>query len=69
VIKDRAAFTERAGRLVSFADIVKISKADMEYLYPGLSLEAGIEKILSTTPPARPNLLFVRSANTGRRLR
>jgi fructokinase len=57
VIKDRAAFAERAGRLVSFADIVKISKADMEYLYPGLSLEAGIEKILSTAPAGTTKLV------------
>jgi fructokinase len=57
VIKDRNAFTERAERLVSFADIVKISKADMEYLYPGLSCEAGIEKILSTVPAGTTKLV------------
>jgi fructokinase len=48
VIKDRAAFVERAERLIACADIIKISEAAMEYLYPGLHFETRIEKILST---------------------
>jgi fructokinase len=56
VIRDRAAFTERAERLISYADIVKISTADMEYIYPGLSFEAGIEKILSSVPAGAARL-------------
>jgi fructokinase len=57
VIKDRSVFTERAQRLACYANIVKISIADMEYIYPGLSLEAGIEKLLSVGPVGAARLV------------
>ena len=46
MIKNRVAFVERAERLMACANIVKISKADAEYIYPDLSFDERIEKIL-----------------------
>jgi fructokinase len=47
MIKDRAAFVERSERLMSYANIVKISQADAEYIYPDISFNERIERILS----------------------
>jgi fructokinase len=47
MIKNRTAFVEHAERLMSYANIVKISKADAEYIYPGIPFDERIEKILS----------------------
>lgn len=50
LIKDKAAYCRRLERLFSIVDIIKISSADMEYLYPDLSHEQAIEKILAFGP-------------------
>jgi fructokinase len=57
VIKNHAAFVEKFERLSAFANIVKISEADLKYLYPGLSLEACFEKLLSLSSPAGARLV------------
>jgi fructokinase len=56
-IKNHAAFVEKFERLSAFANIVKISEADLKYLYPGLSLEERFEKLLSLSGPAGTRLV------------
>jgi fructokinase len=65
VIKDRTAFTQRTQRLIGYTNIVKISEADLEYLYPGLSLEAQIEKLLALGNPAGARLLVCTLGKNG----
>jgi fructokinase len=50
VIKNHAAFVEQFERLAACTNILKISEADLEYLYPGLSPEARFEKLRSLNP-------------------
>ena len=40
LIADRAAYRQRFERWVSLVDIVKLSRADFDYIYPGQELEA-----------------------------
>jgi fructokinase len=57
VIKNRAAFVEKFERLAACANILKISEADLAYLYPSLPSEACFEKILSPGNPAGTRLM------------
>ena len=45
LLSDEAAHRERVLRLISLAGIVKISDVDLEWLYPGDTLEAAIDKV------------------------
>jgi fructokinase len=47
MIKDRDAFRERFETWVKSSDIVKISSADFDFIYPGAGLEKSVEKILA----------------------
>jgi fructokinase len=50
MIHDREAYAKRLEGWISKATIVKISGADMEYVYPSLSREATLEHVLSLGP-------------------
>lgn len=50
MIHDHGAYVKRLEGWISSATIVKISGADMEYVYPSLSREAALEKVLSLGP-------------------
>jgi len=47
MISDRPAYVRRVERWFSAATIIKISGADLDYLYPGLSRDAALERALS----------------------
>jgi len=50
MIFDHAAYVRRLEGWFAAATIVKISGADMEYVYPALSRDAALEKILAMGP-------------------
>ncbi|AEJ20371.1 carbohydrate kinase family protein [Gracilinema caldarium] len=50
MIHDRARYVQRLESWIASATIVKISGADLEYVYPSLSREAALEKVLSLGP-------------------
>mgnify|MGYP005840374211 CR=1 FL=1 len=50
MIHDHDRYVRRLESWISCATIVKISSADMEYVYPSLTREAALEKVLSLGP-------------------
>jgi fructokinase len=50
MIQDHSSYVQRLEGWISSATIVKISGADMEYVYPALSREAALEHVLSLGP-------------------
>lgn len=50
MIRDRDAYRTRLEKWFAAATIVKISGADMDFVYPGLGREAALEKILAMGP-------------------
>lgn len=50
MVKDRDAYVRRMEGWFASATIVKISGADMDYVYPGLDREAAMARILSFGP-------------------
>jgi len=50
MIKDKEAFIRRTEKLIAASNIVKISNADLGYIYPGMDTEKAIEKILTIGP-------------------
>lgn len=50
MIQDHGAYVKRLEGWISSATIVKISGADMEYVYPSLSREAALERVLALGP-------------------
>lgn len=47
VINDKQRYLQRLEKIFKIVDIVKISAADMEFLYPDLSHQQALEKIIS----------------------
>jgi fructokinase len=50
MIRDRDAYIKRFEGWVGASTIAKISKADFDFIYPGLGLEKSLEKILTLGP-------------------
>jgi len=50
MIKDKGAFISRTEKLIAASTVVKISTADLSYVYPGMDTEKAIEKILTMGP-------------------
>ncbi|MGO8693882.1 MAG: carbohydrate kinase family protein [Rectinemataceae bacterium] len=50
LIKDRGSYLTRFDRWASMSAIVKISSDDLEWLYPGLSFEAGVDRLRALGP-------------------
>lgn len=50
MVKDQQAYVQRMEGWFASATIVKISGADMDYVYPGLDREAAMAKVLSFGP-------------------
>ncbi|MDR1905128.1 MAG: carbohydrate kinase [Treponema sp.] len=50
MIRDRASYTRRYEQWLAASTIVKISNADIDFLYPGMELENALEKIISAGP-------------------
>jgi fructokinase len=50
MIQDHGRYVKRLESWIASATIVKISGADMEYVYPSLSREEALEKVLSLGP-------------------
>jgi len=50
MIKDKGAFIRRTEKLIAASTIVKISNADLGYVYPGIDTGKAIEKILTMGP-------------------
>lgn len=50
MIKDREEYLRKVERWMGASTIVKISNADLEFLYPALSLDAAVERMLSLGP-------------------
>jgi fructokinase len=50
MIHDRAAYIRRFENWVRASNIVKISGADFDFIYPGLGADKGAEKLLSMGP-------------------
>jgi fructokinase len=50
MIKDKEAFIRRTEKLIAASTIVKISNADIGYLYPGMDTDKAIERILTFGP-------------------
>jgi len=50
LIKDKEAFIRRTEKLIAASTIVKISTADLGYIYPGMDTEKTIERILTMGP-------------------
>ncbi|MDR2364049.1 MAG: carbohydrate kinase [Spirochaetaceae bacterium] len=50
MIRDRDAYVKRFERWVAASTIAKISKADFDFIYPGLGQEKSLEKILAMGP-------------------
>jgi len=46
LIPDHAAYAQRFEKLVGMSDIIKLSDEDLYWLYPGLTWEQGVDKIL-----------------------
>ncbi len=64
MISDKEEYLQKFQRWVSAATIVKISAADLEYLYPGLPLQEGIERIFAAASSGdaasgRPKLVAI----------
>jgi fructokinase len=50
MIKDKEAFIRRTEKLIAASTIVKISNADLGYVYPGMDTGKAIERILTIGP-------------------
>jgi fructokinase len=50
MIRDHAAYVRRLEGWIASSTIVKISGADLEFVYPDLKLEAALDKVLSMGP-------------------
>lgn len=50
MIRDRDAYVKRFERWAAASTIAKISKADFDFIYPGLGPEKSLEKILAMGP-------------------
>jgi fructokinase len=50
MIPDREAYVKRFETWIRASTIAKISKADFDFIYPGLGLEKSLEKILAMGP-------------------
>jgi fructokinase len=50
MIGDHAAYVKRFEKWVAASNIVKISVADFDFIYPGLGLQKSLEKILQMGP-------------------
>jgi fructokinase len=50
MIADKGAYIRRFERLAAASTVVKISRADLDFLYPGLGTEALLRKILALGP-------------------
>jgi len=50
MIKDKEAFIRRTEKLIAASNIVKISNADLGYIYPGMDTDKAVEKILTIGP-------------------
>jgi fructokinase len=50
MIRDRAAYIARYETWIAASTIVKISGADIDFIYPGLGVEGALEKILGMGP-------------------
>jgi len=50
MIKDRDAYIKRFQKWAAASTIVKLSDADLEFIYPSLDTEAALEKLLATGP-------------------
>jgi fructokinase len=50
MIKDKEAFISRMEKLIAASTIVKISNADLGYVYPGIDTGKAIERILTIGP-------------------
>jgi fructokinase len=50
MIPDREAYVKRFESWIRASTIAKISKADFDFIYPGLGLEKSLEKILAMGP-------------------
>jgi fructokinase len=50
LVKDKEAFIIRTEKLIAASTVVKISTADLDYIYPGMDTEKAIEKILNMGP-------------------
>jgi len=50
MIKDKEAFIKRTEKLIAASAIVKISKVDLGYVYPGMDTDKAIERILTFGP-------------------
>jgi len=50
MIKDKAAYIKRFEKWAAASDIVKISAADFEFIYPGLDLDQALRTILDMGP-------------------
>ena len=50
MIKDKEAYVRHFESWVSCCSIVKISGADLDFIYPGMSRDASVERILSLGP-------------------
>jgi fructokinase len=50
MIRDRASYIQRYEQWISISTIVKISNADIDFLYPDIDIEKAPEKIISAGP-------------------
>jgi fructokinase len=50
MIRDRASYIRRYGQWIAASTIVKMSNADIEFLYPETELEKALKKIISAGP-------------------
>ncbi|GAB4224512.1 MAG: carbohydrate kinase [Spirochaetales bacterium] len=50
MIQDHGTYVKRLEGWISHSTLVKLSEADLEYVYPTLSLEAGMDRVLSLGP-------------------
>ena len=50
MIHDRAAYVKRLESLMACATIVKISGADMDFVYPGLDRESAMKRVMAFGP-------------------
>ncbi|MDR0448497.1 MAG: carbohydrate kinase [Treponema sp.] len=59
MIRDRSFYVRRFERWVSSSGIVKISSADIDFIYPGMGADKGAEKLLAIGPQPSPRLVVV----------
>ena len=50
VIRDRAAYLERLGMVIARADVVKVSRDDLDYLAPGIGAASAARDLLDRGP-------------------